>query len=144
MANIKPKKCIICGKEFVRVGQAKVCSDECCKIKDKRYLEEKNRQRAEETRKRLGTRKCVVCGKVFAPKCYNRIACGPVCAKEQDRLNRIKRKAELRSRKEVKVDKSENSMWKINERARAMGMSYGKYQLMMQMQMQRKGNVNGN
>ena len=142
MAGLEKKICDICGKEFFPFNpQSKVCSDECRKERKKLYHAELNRQRRRETRERLGTRICVVCGAEFAPRNGNAVTCNPICTRERQRLLDIERGREKRANKrkeKAAKKKKKDTLCKINGKARAMGLSYGKYQLMLQLEAQKK------
>jgi len=140
MAEIMTRNCETCGKEFTTNNPVtKYCSVECRKKAKARYHAGWLAQKREETRKRLGTRICVVCGKEFEPRNSTISTCGPICSKERQKALDKERSREARAEKRNKKKKKSKiePAWKVNEKARAMGLSYGKYQLKMQMEAQK-------
>lgn len=142
MAEIRIIKCGLCGKEYeTKDKRSKYCSEPCRKEGKKLYVAELSRKRKEETKERIGIRICPICGKDFEPPHYNNKTCGPECAKERHRL--LKNEA-IRAMKQEKAKKKKiEPAWKVNEKARKLGMSYGKYELMKQLEAQRKERKNG-
>lgn len=132
------KVCLECGKEFDAGGseyqqrQKVYCSAECGK---------KYRRKAKDA-ERLHTAICSECGGVFETKRSNQVCCGPECVKERNRrrcrevgeLYRIKYREEKQKAK-AKTPKEE--AWEIEAAARKVGMNYGMYYAMLEMEKER-------
>lgn len=73
-------RCVICGKEYIRMGIQKTCSLECSKELERQYMKEWYD-------KQFGDRAftCVVCGKKFEQR-YGRITCSEECRKKQEQI----------------------------------------------------------
>ena len=73
-------KCVICGKEFLRVGVQKTCSPECSEEMTKRYMKDwHDRQYGNRIRE------CLVCGKKFESR-YGRMLCSDECREEREKI----------------------------------------------------------
>ncbi|GEM_PF-4469207 len=72
-------KCIICGKEFIRIGHQKTCSPECRKKWQTKYMQKW-------WDKHYGNRTiaCVICGKEFESR-YGRITCSTECQEKRSK-----------------------------------------------------------
>ncbi len=133
------KKCEICGKEFTTyTRKAKYCSDECRKVAKSRYNVEANRKKVAKTRERLGTRICLICGKEFEPRNCTMVTCNPSCTRERHKMLKVELRKEQKEEQKKKKREKKEPMWKVNEKARAMGLSYGQYELMKRMEAQKK------
>ena len=74
------------------------------------------------------TRKCAICGKEFMTIVYNSKYCSDACKEEGRRINQkdywerqhANKGAEKREKKPV-------PLWKIDAKAKEMGLSYGQY-----------------
>ena len=142
MSEAVTKSCQFCGKEFTTNAlNKKYCSDECRIRANRKQTSEWRRKQKGETWKSIGTRVCAMCGKVFELKNHNMVTCSAECKnKRRKLLYEEKRKEQMaKKKKSARLEPT----WKINEKARAMGMSYGKYQLMMQMEAQRRERQHG-
>ena len=75
--------------------------------------------------------KCIVCGKEFdAVKSFGKfpITCGDECFKENLRRKRIEYYAKNKNtNKNTKKKTNHNDFVEINDKAHALGMSYGQY-----------------
>ena len=132
MSGLLAKNCEECGLLFTtNTKSSKYCSDRCREASRKKRIAAWRANKTAEVRKRLGTRMCAVCGKEFAPRNNNMVTCSVECSETRKKAMRqvVKKKP-----KAVKPE----PIGKINGKARAMGMSYGKYQMMMYMEAQRK------
>mgnify|MGYP003314736900 CR=1 FL=1 len=121
------RTCVECGKTFLtHVPSKKTCSDECANMRRRRYAIERNAERRQATRERLGTRICLTCGKEFAPSNSNKVCCSSECQKVRDRelVNASNRSIRQRNKK---AKSSEQQINDINAKAKAMGLSYGQY-----------------
>ena len=144
MSEIYTRKCEICGKEFTtNTSRGKLCSEECRKIAKKQYAVNFNEKNKAATRERLGTRICVYCGKEFEPRNNRMVTCNPICTRERYNLLRREMRKEDKEAKKTKKPPKVEPAWKVNEKARKLGMTYGKYQLMKQLEAQRKERKNG-
>ncbi len=73
-------RCVICGKEFLRVGVQKTCSPECSEEMTKRYMKDwHDRQYGNRIRE------CLVCGKKFESR-YGRMLCSDECREEWEKI----------------------------------------------------------
>jgi len=89
------KKCVICGKEFDAKTGTNVCSEECKKIRQKKYSHQyyQNNKNNKKSKKSNTIAKCVVCGKEFKKKTYNNNTCSEECYKENKKnKNKISKK----------------------------------------------------
>ena len=136
------KICLECGKEFEPGGNnpnhAIYCSIEC----GKRY------RRKVKDAERLHTVICSVCGTEFESMRANVTCCGEECRKEKGRMRsrengkmyRVKYKEEKQKAKE-KPPKDE--AWEIEAEARKVGMNYGMYYALKQMERERANRLRG-
>jgi len=70
-------KCVICGKEFIRIGIQKTCSPECSKELERRYMKDWWDESYGDR-----TSICVVCGKKFESR-YGKITCSEECQEKR-------------------------------------------------------------
>lgn len=96
------RNCVICGKEFdtVLTGRRKCCSKECMKIRHNEKCVETNRKNMLELK-----------------NIHNEQL-------QQEEEKRLKEEAEARRKKSV------SALADVNSKARALGLSYGQYQLL--------------
>lgn len=66
---------------------------------------------------------CKQCGKVFETECKKQIFCSKSCGSKDAWRKEKERRAEKK--------KSSHNLEKINEEARKLGLSYGKYKAMI-------------
>ena len=78
-------------------------------------------------------KECVICHKIFVPKSANAICCSSECSTERNREKARCRHRMYRQQKKIakEVKVINLSIAEIQRRARAEGVSYGKYVLMM-------------
>ena len=101
--------CKECGKSFeTRNRQQVLCSAECRILHKKKY----KRELAVKLKKEI--RICKVCGNEFIPVRNNARTCSDIC------------KCKYKEKKKIEKTGIEPA-WMIDRKARAMGMSYGKY-----------------
>ena len=137
------KVCLNCGKEFEVLGTKYnqnhmiYCSIEC----GKRY-----RRKAKDAG-RLHTVICSECGTVFETKRINKACCGPECVKERNRRRSREVGAMYRinykEAKEPKKKTPKEEAWEIEAEARKVGMNYGMYYAMKQMEKERANRLRG-
>ena len=78
------------------------------------------------------TRKCAICGKEFITIVYNSKYCSDFCKEEGNRIKQREYHENLRKNKgTVKTEKKPEPLWKIDAKAREMGLSYGQYVVKM-------------
>ena len=138
------KNCLECGKEFV-TGESEYskqhmiyCSEECGN---------KYRRKVKDA-ERLHKVICSECGVEFETTRANKVCCGPECVKERNRRRsrevgenyRIKYR-EAKKDKKVKTPKEE--AWEIEAEARKVGMNYGMYYALKQMEKERANRLRG-
>lgn len=127
------KQCRICGRIFEPFpSNRQLCSDGCVAESIRRNSKKQQETKKQRNRERLGIRICLECGKEFAPRSGTQVCCGPVCqdtrtkvlARNWKDMQREKEQAEKAAKKKRK--KAE-TLAEINAKARAAGMTYGKY-----------------
>lgn len=99
------------------------------------------------------TKECGICGKKFIST-YNRKYCGLVCSREADRQRTIKGNSnteyykqwkrdtekERRAKKKAEAEERKKKLGQLKDvenQARSLGMSYGKYVLMLEQEKKR-------
>lgn len=146
------KTCAYCGKPFEIDGVDKneirrmYCSDFC--------RSEAWREKAKE-RKRVGKRtynvECDICGKIFLTNRSTNKTCSPECHHERElrlkRENHRKYREAMKegnaTRIEKKKQKKVETLTEVQRKARAAGMTYGKYmeqQMLQQLKEEREKN----
>ena len=137
------KQCRHCGSDFE--------VDEKNQYQRKReYCSELCGSREREKRKKIGPvrieKTCQECGKAYIAKRFDSVTCSPECNSERTKRivrengakYRAKYRAERMLQKEKSKPKKHDSIEEVQAKARAMGLSYGRYIAYMQMQ---KGEV---
>lgn len=81
----------------------------------------------------IETKECVICHKIFVPKSANAICCSAECSTKRNREKARCRHRMYRQQKKIakEVKVINLSIAEIQRRARAAGVSYGQYVLMM-------------
>jgi len=126
MKRLEERKCVICDNLFVPKSiRSKTCSPGCQKIHTRNI---QKKRKMEKRKNRVIVKKCIICGKEFSPFRISVMMCSPECRKKRAK----ERYQESRAEKE-RAEMRRESLVQINEKARAAGMSYGKYMLQMQM-----------
>jgi predicted nucleic acid-binding Zn ribbon protein len=148
-------ECIVCGKEFIKVGNKKTCSPECSK-KRKTMITAISHGYSYKYKKF----RCAICGKEYLAIRKNSKTCSTVCGalyqksnrkklyectqeeidnalKNREKSNIAARNCKRRSRGEIDLDENEKYnrhekastkvLVDINQKAREAGMSYGQY-----------------
>lgn len=81
-------------------------------------------------------KKCKVCGVKFVPLSRNNTICpNPECKKIGNTVAKAKyrkMKKERAAKENKRVVQRQETLTEINEKARAMGLSYGKYMLLLE------------
>ena len=137
------KVCLECGKSFevfgpeYRQNHALYCSVECGK---------KYRRKAKDA-ERLHTVICSECGTEFETTRANKVCCGPECVYKRQ-LRRAKEncstaKYREKKREEVKAKTPKEEAWEIEAEARKVGMNYGMYYALKQMEKERANRLRG-
>ena len=133
------KQCRHCGGDFE-------ISENNFREKKKEYCSDKCRNRAREVRKKSGPKQyekvCQECGKEYMGKRYDSVTCSAECNNERNKRRvrengafyRAKYRAERMLQKEKPKPKKHDSIEEVQAKARAMGLSYGRYIAYMQMQ----------
>ena len=110
------------------------------------YCSQRCRNRAHKERKKLGPvefdKICLECGKAYKAKRCDSVTCSPECnternkrrSREQGAVYREKMRAERLMLKAQPKPKPIETIDEIQAKAKAMGMSYGKYLAYVQMQ----------
>lgn len=150
MSEIKPKKCKMCGKVFIpETYRHRMCSYECRAIAhkiamDKMYKKQLEKKRAE-AKAQLKPKECPTCGKEFIPRNGRQVCCDAVCQKIRNNQSikswyqEYKQEMQTGVKKEKKKEKPKPiSLAEFNAQARAMGMSYGEYDLYLRRKEQKK------
>lgn len=75
--------------------------------------------------------KCIYCGKMFLQTAKNQKLCSDYCREEQRKI----RDKQRQERRKLERDKK-TSLVRKNQKARELGMSYGKYQAKLFMEKQ--------
>lgn len=70
---------------------------------------------------------CEACGKIFVKNTYNQRYCCPACQRTGTRMKAREYQRELYAKKRQAKKKKPPSLTEINQKARATGMTYGKY-----------------
>lgn len=137
------KHCLECGKEFEVLGteynqnHAIYCSVDCGK---------KHRRKAKDE-ERLHKVICSECGTEFETTRANKSCCGPECvykrqlrrSRENGKMYRVKYK----EAKEQKKKTPKEEAWEIEAEARKVGMNYGMYYALKQMERERANRLRG-
>ena len=127
------KICGICGKKFTTYRQqSRYCGETCRKEAKQQNNAETRRKISEAKKEKRGIKICLVCGREFEPKRSNSVTCNAVCGNERYKNIKAAAKAEQKEEK-----KEIEPAWMINAKARAMGLTYGKYELMKRLEAQR-------
>ena len=71
---------------------------------------------------KMKPKKCIICGNTFVPRSGKQIMCSPECRHERY----LKQQRDYQKRTKKKKN-SMSTLAEINERARKLGMTYGKY-----------------
>lgn len=121
------RKCKICGRMFEpNYHNSQMCSAECVAAARKISNAKTNERVKKERRERLGTRICVECGIEFAPNRETQVCCNAIC--QHERIRKIEKSwREEAKKKGEKTKKKADTLAEINAKARAAGMTYGKY-----------------
>lgn len=137
------KVCLECGKEFevfgteYRQNHALYCSVECGK---------KYRRKASDA-ERLHTVICSECGTEFETMRANRTCCSEECMKERGRRrsreNGKMYRVKYKEAKEPKKKTPKEEAWEIEAEARKVGMNYGMYYALKQMEKERANRLRG-
>lgn len=133
------KQCKYCGNDF-EVDESNQYE------KRKEYCSDICRSRARHKRKKDGPagyeKICQECGKAYIAKRCDSVTCSPECNTERNKRRvrengafyRAKYRAERMLQKEKPKPKKHDSIEEVQAKARAMGLSYGRYIAYMQMQ----------
>lgn len=80
-----PRRCIICGKEYVPFrNDQECCSKKCGKKRDNMKATKRRIELRERKKTTLEERVCPVCGETFIPRVANQVVCGKeVCKKKR-------------------------------------------------------------
>lgn len=121
------RKCKICGRMFEpKYFNTQMCSAECVAAARKISNAKTNERVKKERRERLGIRICVECGVEFAPSRETQVCCNSIC--QHERIRKIEKSwREEAKKKDEKTKKKADTLAEINAKARAAGMTYGKY-----------------
>lgn len=137
------KVCLHCGKEFEVVGteynqkHALYCSVNC----GKEY-----RRKAKDA-ERLHTVICSECGTEFETMRSNKACCGPECVYKRQlrraKENNATAKYKEKKREEAKPKTPKEEAWEIEAEARKVGMNYGMYYALKEMEKERANRLRG-
>lgn len=126
MANkLEPRKCEICGKEFVpKKSMDTMCCSKNCYTKRYRKMKPKEKIR------KIGV--CIICGKEYEQRKITQKCCSEECrgvlTKQQRKILNQKHNEKRKVKKSVEIPKTNaEKIAELEEEARKHGMRYGQY-----------------
>lgn len=122
MANYKPRKCEVCGKEYIPTKISQRCCSKACSLKRWKSM---NPEYCAPPRE---IKKCIICGTEFMPKRTSHICCSKKCTMQRnketqlinDRLFREAQKAQ-----EAMPESNHDAIAQLTIEATEQGLSYG-------------------
>ena len=138
------KACLECGKKFV-TGKSEYSKKHmiyCSELCGKKY-----RQKVKDS-ERLHKVICSECGIEFETTRANKVCCGQECVKARNRrrsreVGEIYRIKYREKKKKAKEKAPKEEAWKIEAEARKVGMNYGMYYAMREMEKERAKRLRG-
>ena len=137
---LQERKCSYCGKKFIPTVKTNIyCSIDC------QYENRKKRQREGKggEQNKIQKRPCIICGMVYQPKRANGTCCSDKCRRKHyqkmqtisnKKLKEKKKVEKMLEKIKIQEARKNSSLAEMNERARELGMSYGKYILYLEFQ----------
>lgn len=128
---MKIKKCEWCGKEFEdETGHRKYCNNDCSYEANKESI--KRLQAEKRQYKKMFNAECLICHKVFLTNRHRQKTCSLECQAERMKELHKKNYANHKIRQRLKKEREEaqkkvETIAEIQRKARAMGISYGRY-----------------
>ena len=124
MAKHEPRKCVVCGKEFVPTKSNQLCCSKNCSLKRWRS---NNPEYCAPPRE---IKNCIICGKEFMPIRSGHVCCSKKCTNKRNK--ETQRQNDAMYREMYKAQKAmPQSLHKeradITIAARKEGLSYGQY-----------------
>ena len=121
----EPRKCEVCGKEYIPTKKSQRCCSKACSLKRWKLM---NPEYCAPPRE---IRKCIICGNEFMPIRSNHVCCSKKCTSKRNKETQLLNDRainEIRKAQEAMPESNHDAIAMLTIAARAEGLSYGQYE----------------